>query len=362
MLIFTDWLGLSLRIREDVGSAPAGHCWRDYSCTNVWDKRKVLYTEDGQRVATLLYKPRSSIIESTASLLEIENEWLYHGLGADKILELVLQTVPLEVVGISRLDLCVDFCPTEKQAEIIEGLASGKYYVQGKRSGSLFWSTNNNKWLHSRWNGRRIPHCQSWGHKSSSIKWKLYYKTKELLDAAGGQFFDKPYIVDQWRLAGMDITNVWRLEVSITHCNQQEYKGQCLDYQCFRSWYDGIFSAYYASRFIVRKNEGHADRSNDKVIQFLDVAQGYRVVRNAEAKTLAERSPRITLLRRLVKSMEDEAVMLDDSTRENVFWLVESVVERDNLQNYFRMMVGRWLEDWIEETRCFAAGLKEQGC
>lgn len=361
MLIFCDWLGLSLRIREDVGRAPAGHLWRDYSCTNVWEKRKVLYTEDGQRVATLLYKPRSSLIESTAALLEVENEWLYHGLGADAVIDLVVQSVPLEVVGMSRLDLCVDFCPTEQQAEVIEGLAGGKYYVQGKRSGSLFWSTNNSPWLHPMWNGRKIPHCQSWGHKTSALKWKMYYKTKELVDAAGGQCFDKPYIVDQWRLAGMDISNVWRLEISITKCNQQIYKGQQLDYQCFKTWYDGIFSAYYASRFVVRKNEGHVDKSNDEVVNFLDIMQGYKAVRCAEAKSLAERSPRITLLRHLLKSMEEDAVVLDDSTRENVMWLIESIVERDGLHNYFRMMVGQWLEDWVESTRCFAADLKAGG-
>jgi hypothetical protein len=48
-------------------------------------------------------------------------------------------------------------------------------------------------WVPEMWRGE-VPYDQSWGHKTTDIKWKLYYKTKELRDNAGGNTYDKPYI------------------------------------------------------------------------------------------------------------------------------------------------------------------------
>lgn len=361
MLFFTDWLGLSLRLPEDVGTPRAGYIWQEYSCTNVWEKRRVLYTDDGQRVLTLLSKPRSSVIDERAALVEFENEWLYHGITPDRILDVLLDSCNFEVLGMSRLDLCVDFCPTKRQMHIIEGLATGKYYVTGKRTGSLFWSTNNSPWLHPMWNGRRIPHCISWGHKTSAVRWKLYYKTKELADDMGGACLGKPYIVDKWRQNNMDVSNVWRLEVSLHNCNQQEYKGQRLTYSLYKDYNADIFTAYFSTRFTIRRNEGHADKSNDRVVEFLPIEGLKNTVRYSRAEALAERSPRITLLRHLVASLEEPAVLLDDTSRENCLWHIEQMVERDGLQNYFNMMTGRWLEDFIEEKRCEAVDIKNGG-
>lgn len=349
-----DWLGLSLRMNKEPRDIPH-HQWREYSATNVWGKRRILYTEDGDKVLTLLSEPRSSVIRRDAALLEVENEWLYHGGGIPMVMDTLSRSVTYEVLGFSRLDLAADFCPDNEGRTVIEGLASGDYYVSGKRNGSGFWSTNNNPRLAPMWNGRRIPHCLSWGHKTSAIKWKLYYKTKELADAGGGKFMDKPYIVDMWRCAGMDIPNVWRLEVSIKHGNAFVFDGMVLDMDTLTYNRAQVFRSLVSSRFQIHKNEGHKDKTNDTLVPLLDIDPGYADFRSAPTKKMAEHNGRIALLRQLVKALDDEQVLLDAESRNGVLDHIANIIRRDGLQHYFYAMVGDTFEGFRDEIEVFAS-------
>lgn len=366
VLSFIDWLGLSVRMQSDPCPIPH-HTWQEYPQTNVWGKRRMLYNENGDKVLTLLYEPRTTVVSSNAGLLEIENEWLYHGGGPEYILELLQQSLFYEVIGISRLDLCADFNPTKSQADIIEGLANGDYYVAGKRNGSGFWSTNLNPpdrlrdgtrrpFLNEYWCGRKIPHCQSWGHKTSELKWKLYYKTKELLDDGGGKVMMKPYIIDQWRMAGFDTSNVWRLECSMKHLNNTRMWGERISLDFVREYRGLFFSQQVNQHFIIRKNQGHKDKTNDEVVRFLPVENVGARIQRKEYESLAERSGRITLLRRLITSLDDEQVYLDRISREDCLEHIGKVIKRDGLQNYFRAMTGMWFEEYGEFLERKAAG------
>lgn len=350
LLLSIDWLGLTLRTT----STPlpiAGHQWREYSATNVWAKRRVLWSDEGDRVCTLLSEPRSTTIKSNMALLEIDNEWLYHGSGTEEILSKLATSFFFEIMGISRLDLALDFCPTEEQRSIIDELSNGNAYVQGKQNGSDFWSVNTNEKLNPMWTGRRIRHQLSWGHKTSSIRWKLYYKTKELLDAGGGQFMDKPYIVDQWRARDMDISNVWRLEVSLHHLNDYNLYGQRIDLDVLKYQRASLFMSLFNSRFKVRENEGHKDRTNDKIIDFLPIENLGSDIKKAPPKTMREHHGRITLLRHLAASLDDEHVYLDKFSREAVLEHMYKIIQHDHLQNYFYVMVGKWFEEYAENVR-----------
>lgn len=356
LVCFIDWLGLSLGM-SDAPRSVDGFAWAEYSATNVWKKRRVLYTDAGDRVCTLLSEPISKMLAADSALLEIDNEWLYHGGGTDSVLETLSKSVFYTIRGVSRLDLAVDFVPTDSQSDVILGLSSKKYRVAGKQNGSEFTSVSYNCKLAEQWQGRKIPHQQSWGHKTSSVKWKLYYKTKELLDAGGGRFFMKPYIVDQWRMLGMDISNVWRLEVSMQHLNDYTLYGSRITLDDIRENRAALFVSMYNSRFKVQAEDGHKDKSNDRVIPFLPIQQGLRVVGRALPRKMAEHNGRITLLRHLVASLEDEHVLLDTVSRRAVFEHVSSIVRRDGLQNYFRMVTGMYLDDWMEEREKCACDL-----
>ena len=355
ILCSCDWLGLSLRLSGEVKPIE-GYVWREYSATNVWNKRRILYTEDGDKVLTLLNEPRSAIIAKNAALLEIENEWLYHGGGYWKILDTLRSSVFFEVIGISRLDLCVDFVPTKSQSATIDKLYNGNYYVVGKRNGSNFWSRNKNPKLQADWLNREIPHNQSWGHKTSAIKWKLYYKSKELLDAMGGKFYDKPYIVDMWRINGLDTSNVWRLEVSLKHLNDYSIYGHPITLDWLDSNQLELFCQMYNQRFQIRKNQGHLDRSNDDEVEFLPIPKIKKTFERNDPKSKRQHNGRITLLRHLVQSLDDEQVLLDSVSRNAVFDHIASILNRDNLHNYFLAITGQWFDEWVATKDEQAAG------
>ena len=366
ILCSCDWLGLSLRLSGEVKPIE-GYIWREYSATNVWNKRRILYTEAGHKVLTLLNEPRSckekspdgkptGILAKNAALLEIENEWLYHGGGYWRILDTLRSSVFFEVIGISRLDLCVDFVPTKSQATTIDKLYNGNYYVVGKRNGSNFWSRNKNPKLQADWLNREIPHNQSWGHKTSAIKWKLYYKSKELLDAMGGKFYDKPYIVDMWRINGLDTSNVWRLEVSLKHLNDYSIYGHPITLDWLDSNQLELFCQMYNQRFQIRKNQGHLDRSNDDEVEFLPIPKIERTFQRNDPNSKRQHNGRITLLRHLVQSLDDEQVLLDSVSRNAVFDHIASIINRDNLHNYFLAITGQWFDEWVATKDEQAAG------
>lgn len=359
-MLHVDWLGVSLGLPSDY-IAPRSLQWEEFTPTNVW-QRRMLFHHDGDKVATLLASPRSSLISQDAALLEISNEWFYHGRPWWQRVQDFMEGGGWER-GLSRLDLCYDFCPSEEVKAIIMGLASGEYYVAGKRAGSLFWSIDNNPKLHPMWRecGRK-PHSLSFGHKTSGITWKLYYKSKELLDATGGVYFDKPYIVDCWRCAGMDISNVWRLEVSIHQGNgyrmlsrmtigDEEPQLIALNTESVRDNMADIYGGLLKRRFIIRRDEGHRDKRNDTQVYLFDY-QGGTEVRNYINADSVPRFGRTTLLRHIIRDLEQPECYNNTICREAMLTSVTQIVRADHLNLYFAAMNGGLeLEDWCDEVR-----------
>lgn len=354
VLLNNDWLAESIVLSGEERKPPRGFKWIEYSGTNVWGRRRCIFTTEGDKILTLLDKPKSSIIRPDAGLLEVANEWLYHGIGVSGVEKLLKYCCEYKCKGLSRVDLAMDFEPNEHQQDVIMGLSQGRYYVQGKRSGSGFWSTSNEKWIPECWRGKAIPHCQSWGHKTTSVKWKLYYKSKELRDAGGG-WFDKPYIVDQWRSSGFDINNVWRLEVSIHNANQLTFDGKPVSRDIWWKHTGQLAQALYTQRFVIRENNGHKDKSNDKLVGFLPV-RDMTPIRCKVTDSDDKRNGRLSLLRALVNSLSSESVALDECTVNGVVEHVRSLVQRDGLHFYFRGMVGKSLDEWATEVMQLAKG------
>lgn len=345
-----DWLGLSLRMQSPIVGCPAGYTWAKYGETGVWYCRWALYNEYGDKVFTILFSPRSRIIHAAQALLEVSNEWLYHGIGIRGVLRLLGEVCRYTITGISRLDLACDFVPTESQCETIIGLDRRTHYVAGKRNGSGFWSSSGGSCINHRWMGY-CPHDMNWGHKTSNVKWKLYYKSKELRDEAGGVGWSKPYIVDMWRECGMDETNVWRLEVSLRNCNTFDFLGEPLTFERFMHNTSALYQSLYTSRFDVRLNQHHKDKTNDARVPFLPVGSlhdGFHVHRE---KHLVEHNSANTLLRHLYTDCNTEEVLLNEGVREATLGAMEKIIEAGGMQRYFYAMAGEEFESWREWLR-----------
>ena len=340
----TDWFALSIRLGGDELRTPAHHHWETSEVgTNVWGKRSILYNEYGEKVLTLLSKPKSSLIDDSMALVEVANEWLYHGIGVHGALLKLKWAVPYEVVGLSRLDLAVDFNPDIRLSRTIKGLAIGALSVGMKQNGSGFWSVNHDDWMPGMWRDKRIQHDMNWGHKESDVKWKLYYKSKELKDAVGGKGWDKPYIVDMWKDAKLDPFNVWRLEVSIKRCNKLMFLGEPLNVEAWRRHTVDIWNSLYVSRFQVYT----AGKSKKRPVPFLPHGEGFAIrCRKYEGERVS--SARTGLLRQLVKSLESDEVRLDAPTRKDVLSTIDGIVRRDNLFRYFEGMTSTKYDEWLE--------------
>lgn len=354
-----DWLALSLRLTSPVRSAPAGHVWAKYSQTNVWRCRWCLYNEFGDKVFTLLFSPRQSIIAEDCALLEVANEWFYHGLGVTGVLSLLSECCGFSIAGVSRVDLACDFVPTESQRDVIVGLDKRELRVAGKQNGNNWWSMAGGRALHPMW-GDFVPHDMNWGHKTSDVKWKLYYKSKELRDNAKGVGWDKPYIVDMWRECGMDETNVWRLEVSLKHCNNFDYCGNPLSWWSLNKEPIKIFKSLYTSRFKVQRNDGHKDKSNDAVVPFLPVGAMRGAFKVHRGRVLCEHDGCVTLLRHLVSDVESERVLVNEPVRESLFYALDRIIDVNGMREYFLLMRGQQYEDWKEEMRVKAYYFDEE--
>lgn len=351
LLLNTDWMGVSLWLETPVKEPPQGYLWRVYeNGTNVWKMRRILYTDRGDKVLTLLSEPKSRLIDHRAALLEVENEWLYHGIGVRGIEDVLRKCCIYSIRGLSRLDLAIDFNPTPEQFDTIFHLAKMDYRLQGKGNFTPWWSKNNAAWLPEQYRGKFIPHQLSWGHKTTDVKWKCYYKSRELKEAVGNMGWDKPYIVDCWREAKLDETNVWRLEVSIKNCNSLMWRGEPITQDCWGNHTVALARDLYTSRFVVRKEEGHKDKSNDTLVPFLPI-HGLKKIRCRQYSGQTEHNGRIALLRRLVQSLDDEQVLLDDASREDVLHHIERIIDRDRLHTYFRGMVGVYYSVWAPKVR-----------
>lgn len=309
VVVSCDWFALSCMLahpyRGEAFALPSG--WSSLVCgsTSVWQHRWFIMDDLGNKLATILATPRSPIIDARRAVVEIANPVLYSA-EFRSITDAVLSALPLSVEGINRVDLCGDFNMTENLWQVVRGLEGGDYYLKGLRRGVVWWSADN---------GRRVPHQISWGGRDSVFHWKLYNKYKELHEA--GLDSAKPYIESMWQACGLDVKHVWRLEVSVTSTNSVERWDGGGRIQPFE-WFDErvpIWSGIYCSKFVIRENQGHANKRYDPVVEFL-MSQG-ETERFLKHKAPSERDRESSVERRVVCKMWKE--FQDGEVRANTF-------------------------------------------
>ena len=281
-VVSCDWFSLSCMLAQPRDGNPlrppeGWHCLQQ-APTAVWAERWFVLDGDGNKVATILCVPRSPIIDCKRCVVEIANRWLYYE-DFHSVVDKVLEILPLAITGLNRVDLCCDFEMSDERYKTYKKLASGAAYVKALRSGAVWWQDINVGKAGDGLGMERVPHCLTFGGKDSVFKWKVYYKWLELQQAPPEA--KKPYIVDLWRDMGFSERHVWRCEVSIAGTNELRDLGQ-RPIAPF-SWYDDrvrLFCDIYSDKFIVRANEGHKDKRNDKVLPFLEVV-GSKSIRHA---------------------------------------------------------------------------------
>lgn len=273
-VVSCDWFALSCCLCSPRGDRPLA-VPDGWSCvlmppTAVWADRFFILDHEGNKVATLLMSPRSPAIDERRCVIEVANRFLYYD-DFESVVDCLLDCLPMTITGLNRVDLCCDFEMTDALWRTYSRLAAGRAYIKALKCGSVWWQSVVP--LAGDERAVRMPHCLNFGGVESIFKWKIYYKWLELQQApVEGK---KPYISDLWAAMGFYPRAVWRVEVSVHGSNRLA----CADGNPISAmnWYRdrvSIFSNIYADKFVVRLDEGHADKRNDEVLPFLDVVGG----------------------------------------------------------------------------------------
>lgn len=342
-IVNVDWLAFSVRLCETSTErdkhafsfrSPEGYRLVEFTGTNIYKRRIILYHESGRKVLTMLCEPHSRVIDRLAMLVEVANEYLYTGFA--QMLDLINEVHPCTFLCLSRFDVCCDFVATPERMQLIKQLSENQAYVQGKRDGVSFHAYT------AEITGiERVNRQQSWGSKNSNIKWKVYNKSLEIFDVGknGERTCNKPYIADEWRRAGWDVLNVWRIEVSLSPAAKFQFNGKRLSWKIAINGFDvtDLFVSLYMTRFVVRLNQGHRDKTNDKRVHLLaDLGQVQRVTQyvNPNPSELPIVEYAASLNAAMLQLSKNE-VIINEKMRE--LWIDTAVkcVKIGHLERYF---------------------------
>lgn len=157
-------------------------------------------------MATISWCPKRSNVCETNASIKLSNNLLYtnqwHFILGD-----ILNALGWSLKGITRVDIACDL------NHFLHGVRPECFvqrYIKGRNSSYIRCGSNKFSLYGEKFaKGTRIDYIR-WGSRSSGVCTYLYNKSKELREQKY-----KPWIIDRWRSAGLDIKNVWRVEFSI---------------------------------------------------------------------------------------------------------------------------------------------------
>lgn len=352
-VISCDWLQYSVILEESEPEllCPDGFRLEILPGNNVFRNRCILYRGDGLKVATMLWWPYSRILNPRLATVQVANYCLY----ADAIQwthAVVSQVWSCRFNSMGRVDICCDFATPPARWTLLRSLATGAAYVQGKGEGSVWWhmAANNSDGVPV-----RSPHAMSWGRPQSEIRVKVYNKTHEL-DPKGVGEYEKPYIVERWREAGLDPSQVWRCEFAMQSSGQLRWQGKPIslaDVAC-SEWVGSVFLALYEKRFVLRYNDGRraGHHNDDRRACLLPLPSGLDNLRWAAPRGNGlPTSEAITLLRKLMVQMEGAVAMASSSVFDALVSAVMEVCRIDGVRTYFGWRFGCPPEEYCRRVR-----------
>lgn len=325
-VVSCDWFCMSAKLTHERDGKPPmvpdGWNALPMSSTAVWGERWFLYAPDGNKVATILCSPRSPKIPALSANVQIANRYLYFD-DFKEVCNLVLESLNLVPIGLSRIDLCCDFEMSEGRYETYMALAKKNARVKGVRESVSWWKSLPEGDGSESSRLVDVPNQVNWGGQESTFHWKIYYKWLELKNAAPDE--QKPWILDTWRYWGLREKYVWRCEVSISHSNGlRVWDGKMLTPF---DWFDNrvqLFCDLYKDKVVIREKQGHADRRNDRLLPFLDI-DGEKSVKHALPMTSRDDSDPE---RRLVCKLWSELQQSDTQCNKDVRELIQQTLLR----------------------------------
>lgn len=361
-----DWLQWSgYLIGDGVNSLPDLECPETYRLeildgNKIFKWRAILYDYRGRKVITMLWSPKSQLMQYNLITFQVSNLWFYETENIQSVIDLAASCFNYQFATFSRIDICVDFELGRKQKKIIRGLYNHTIVCGGKREGSIWWSVDN---------GEDFPHDFNFGSFKSSIRWKLYNKSKEL--KVGTDCEEKPYIINRWLENGMDKTIIWRLEVSINDFNKFYIKNQPYNVTTTITTKESmviynsrtlvlddinnlmmmeIYSDLYYKRFQLLEKK-HSRRENDTRVYLFEL-EHHKIITPVKQKegNHVDNSVMSNLIRVIESDGAKRNIKMLQSSCDALFWFVKY----NSLDNLFTKYKNMAVENWIEEKLSLA--------
>lgn len=343
-----DWLSFSVRLKNADAEIECPDNWRMdiFPGTNVYKNRAILRDPNGCKVLTFCWCPYSKVLMPNICTVQVANSCLY---DADLTFVMPLLNACVECVfnSWSRIDICVDFQCSDRQLAMIRKLNSGALFVSAKSEGSVWWHETN-------WNGvkSKFPHCLTWGSATSMFKWKLYNKSREQNQEQNQDGnSEKPYIVAMWKDAGLDVTKVWRLELSMTDSGGLRLDGHKLSFEeILAEWFKlRVFNDMYERRFVMRESSGKKRKSREQRVWLFRFDMENLVLKRYVNAKPKPRPEVITQFRGLLRLLESPVSMASDDVYLSVYSAAATMVEKYHLELYCMRVLGKPFDEWAEE-------------
>lgn len=338
-VISLDWLSFSYKLalsleeltQKSINWTPIdNYSYEFLPGTKVFEQRLIVRDLKGIKKATLLYMPKSNIIDPSLCLVELANSTLY----SDEWKSLFLSVQKMHAGNYnapSRIDIACDFDTIGQ--EVAELFNSEDIYVQRKKEGSAFYDFKEIE-------GRvcRVIRQFSFGSKTSKLKWKFYNKSLELRES------HKSYIKKYWQDNHLDQTkDIWRLEVSMVRCSSFEildnYENNLIS---LANLVNGesflrVFPYLYCNNFVVRKNEGRANNKNNpnSTYNFLELSSDDYFFSVRSCACLSHPDTELFIaFNHLVSDFQKSCIKFNFNLAERTYTLIVNMLTTYNLHEY----------------------------
>lgn len=157
-------------------------------------------------VAHISWCPKRENVDENNCSIKIANNVLYTNMW-HFILGDVCNALGWQVKSITRIDIACDM------NYLMHGLHPELFirkYIKGNCNGYIRCGSNKFSVIGEKYLQNTSMSYIRWGSRSSGVCTYLYNKSKEMRECSM-----KPWIIERWRGAGLNVKNVWRLEFSI---------------------------------------------------------------------------------------------------------------------------------------------------
>lgn len=293
-VISCDWLTISVDC-SNFAAHTNYTCDREPYGTNIFQDMYNIGM-DGKQIAILTLHPRMKHMNPNLGLLKILNPILYLPY-LDRIVYNLLFDLRLEVIGVSRVDLCADFHRFIDYADVqdfirdflavkIWKIGQAKYKCAGKAAKAPTLPHYKRKTKRNqadevesfkvigKQSARHNFQYLRFGSHLSDVSAYLYNKTQEFIDVKR-----KNYIEEMWTHSGIDPNKtVWRLEFSIKgngikfiDTASGEIQQKTLDMILDPTLREQLFNACFLKWWIFRVNDGQVRKDRMKPVQMLEI-------------------------------------------------------------------------------------------